>query len=51
MAWKNTDNQLSKTFTFSNFQEVLEFTNKIGEVSESLKHHPTIFVCIYECET
>jgi 4a-hydroxytetrahydrobiopterin dehydratase len=44
MAWQNTDNKLTKIFNFSNFQKALDFTNKIGQIAESLQHHPTIIL-------
>jgi 4a-hydroxytetrahydrobiopterin dehydratase len=44
MTWQNTDNQLTATFTFSNFQKALEFVNKIAEIAEKLEHHPTIIL-------
>ena len=40
--WETVNNQLTKTFTFSNFMKALEFTNQVGEVAEKLGHHPTI---------
>ena len=42
MQWNTINNQLIKTFKFSNFIEALEFTNQVGEVAEKLGHHPTI---------
>lgn len=40
--WETTNNQLIKTFKFSNFVEALEFTNQVGLIAEKLQHHPTI---------
>ena len=34
--------KLQRQFTFSNFQQALAFTNKVGELAESLNHHPAI---------
>ncbi|NIS78741.1 MAG: 4a-hydroxytetrahydrobiopterin dehydratase [Anaerolineales bacterium] len=36
------DHHLEKTYKFNNFQEALDFTNKIGELAESVDHHPEI---------
>lgn len=33
---------LQKTFKFSNFEEALSFTNKVGVLSEQENHHPAI---------
>ena len=38
----NGVNRLSKTFTFKNFTQALEFTNKVGSVAEEEDHHPLI---------
>ena len=35
---------LEKEFTFNNFIEALEFTNKVGELAESEGHHPDIYL-------
>lgn len=35
---------LEKTFNFKNFREALEFTNQIGEMAESIGHHPDIYL-------
>lgn len=40
--WQETDNKLVKNFTFDDFNEALDFINKVGEISESLNHHPEI---------
>ena len=42
--WKINDEQkmIFKKFIFSNFQKALNFTIKVGEVSEEEKHHPDI---------
>ncbi len=33
---------LSKTFSFKNFVQALAFTNQVGELAESMGHHPAI---------
>lgn len=43
--WKIVDeHHLEREFLFKNFQEALEFTNKIGEIAEQENHHPDIFL-------
>jgi 4a-hydroxytetrahydrobiopterin dehydratase len=39
---KNGAPRLKRTFEFSNFQEALDFTNKVGAVAEAEGHHPII---------
>jgi 4a-hydroxytetrahydrobiopterin dehydratase len=38
------DHHLEKEFKFKNFQEALQFTNKVGEVAEANNHHPDIYL-------
>jgi 4a-hydroxytetrahydrobiopterin dehydratase len=35
---------LKRTYEFESFKEALEFVNKVAEISESVKHHPDIFI-------
>ena len=34
--------RLERVFSFRNFAEALEFTNKVGEVAETEGHHPAL---------
>lgn len=34
--------QLQKAYSFSNFVEALSFTHRVGELAESVGHHPAI---------
>jgi 4a-hydroxytetrahydrobiopterin dehydratase len=36
------EHHLEKEFKFVNFQEALDFTNRVGELAESVDHHPEI---------
>jgi 4a-hydroxytetrahydrobiopterin dehydratase len=36
------EHHLEKDYEFKNFQEALNFTNKVGELAESVDHHPEI---------
>ena len=36
------DSRLFRSFKFKNFKKALEFTNTVGEIAESEKHHPEI---------
>jgi len=38
------EHHLEKNFTFKNFAEALEFTNKVGTIAESQGHHPDIYL-------
>ena len=41
-GWKAKDSQLNKRFSFTNFEESLQFVNRVGEIAEKLDHHPDI---------
>ncbi|HWI58088.1 MAG TPA: 4a-hydroxytetrahydrobiopterin dehydratase [Bacillota bacterium] len=38
------EHHLEKEYTFKNFREALEFTNKVGELAEAQGHHPDIYL-------
>lgn len=38
------DHHLEKEYTFKNFREALDFTNRVGELAESVGHHPDILL-------
>ena len=41
--WKvEEEHHLAREFTFPNFREALDFTNRVGEVAEREGHHPDI---------
>ena len=40
MSWENKNNQLSKTFKFSNFIEAWGFMSKVAIIAEKMGHHP-----------
>ena len=44
--WSVNDEQemIFKKFKFKNFKKAMDFANKIGELAEKEKHHPTISV-------
>jgi 4a-hydroxytetrahydrobiopterin dehydratase len=43
--WRVIDEQsLEKTYKFKNFRQALDFTLRVGELAESVGHHPDIFL-------
>ncbi len=41
--WKLVDgHQLEREYRFADFREALAFTNRVGELAETLNHHPEI---------
>lgn len=44
-AWKVVDgHHITRTFTFPDFRQALDFVNKVGELAETQGHHPDIFL-------
>jgi 4a-hydroxytetrahydrobiopterin dehydratase len=41
MAWKETDNRLTKTFKFKDFSEAFAFMTRVALIAEKMDHHPT----------
>ncbi len=42
-GWEVVDgHHLSKTFTFPDFRQALEFVNRAGEIAEAEGHHPDL---------
>jgi len=42
-GWRVVEgHHLAKEFTFTNFREALDFTNRVGELAESENHHPDL---------
>src|SRR3990172_4526217 len=41
--WQLIDERhLEKQYRFKNFQEALDFVNRVGELAESVDHHPDL---------
>ena len=49
-GWELGDDQksISKTWTFSNFLQCLEFCNRIGVIAEEEQHHPDLHLTGYK---
>jgi len=44
-GWKVVDgHHLEKEYPFKNFQQALDFTNKVGAIAEQEGHHPDIYL-------
>lgn len=46
--WINENKMLTKTFTFSNFVEAIDFVIRIVPLAEMAKHHPDIEIFSYK---
>lgn len=40
--WQEDDNSLSKEFKFENFKQALDFVNRVGDIAETMNHHPDV---------
>ena len=38
------EHHVERTFSFKNFREALDFTNRVGELAEEQGHHPDIYL-------
>lgn len=38
------EHHLEKEFKFKNFRQALDFTNKVGELAETVSHHPDLYL-------
>lgn len=45
--WKETQQEITKTFEFKNFVEAVDFVNQVKDVAERHQHHPDIFIHSY----
>ncbi len=44
-GWEVVDeHHLRKGYTFKNFQDALDFTNRVGALAEEQGHHPDIYL-------
>ncbi|HEX4851530.1 MAG TPA: 4a-hydroxytetrahydrobiopterin dehydratase, partial [Puia sp.] len=44
-GWKVVDeHHLEKEYRFKNFQEALDFTNKVGAIAQEEEHHPDFYL-------
>jgi 4a-hydroxytetrahydrobiopterin dehydratase len=44
-GWMIADeHHLEREYTFKNFRQALDFTNRVGELAEQQGHHPDIFL-------
>jgi 4a-hydroxytetrahydrobiopterin dehydratase len=41
MAWKESDNRLTKSFKFKDFSEAFAFMTRVALIAEKMDHHPT----------
>ena len=41
-GWGNSNQKLERTFKFKDFNESIEFVNKVSKIAETQNHHPDI---------
>ncbi len=50
-GWERQGNEIKKKFKLEDFVSALIFVNKVGELAESMNHHPDIFIHGYKFVT
>lgn len=45
--WKETQQEITKTYSFKGFVEAIDFVNKVKDVAEKHQHHPDIYIHSY----
>jgi 4a-hydroxytetrahydrobiopterin dehydratase len=45
--WKETQQEIAKTFNFKDFVGAIDFVNKVKDVAEQYQHHPDIYIHSY----
>lgn len=45
--WKETQQEITKTFSLKDFVEAVDFVNKVKDVAEEHQHHPDIYIHSY----
>lgn len=48
-GWEQTDNEISKVFTFGNYYETMAFVNATAWISHRENHHPDLEVSYSQC--
>ena len=49
-GWQQDGKKIKKLFKFKNFKDALIFVNLVGDVAESEKHHPDIYLAYGKVE-
>ena len=42
--WGNSNKKLERTFKFKDFNESIDFVNKVAKIAEEQQHHPDIII-------
>jgi 4a-hydroxytetrahydrobiopterin dehydratase len=49
-GWRiNAAGHLERTFEFKNFKQALDFATRVGEIAETQRHHPDLYVAWGRC--
>lgn len=43
-GWEHIGDTIQKAFSFSDFNEGLDFVNKVAKISEEINHHPDVLL-------
>jgi 4a-hydroxytetrahydrobiopterin dehydratase len=48
-GWASENNEISKTYTFKNFHETMDFVNAVASIAHQEDHHPNLEVSYKTC--
>jgi 4a-hydroxytetrahydrobiopterin dehydratase len=49
-GWQlNAEGHLERSYDFRNFKDALAFANRVGDIAETQKHHPDLYVAWGRC--
>lgn len=43
-GWVNSEDKLEKTYKFKDFEQAMDFVNKVAKIAEKQNHHPDITI-------
>lgn len=42
--WNHQDHSIVREFSFKDFKQAMNFTNRVAQIAEAQDHHPDIFI-------
>ena len=50
LSQKDSEQQLYRTYSFDNFQQTMNFVNRVAEIAETQDHHPNMEISYNRCK-
>ena len=48
-GWESNNGSIFKKFEFNNYNETIDFVNKVAEIANAINHHPDMSVSFKSC--